>query len=153
MKIILFTQFHRHILKNFVYFMICQPIEYQSLLIKILETYWVYHISGADTDHYRFMAKLPDVHEFQGDCAKIGDVRRLWHPYNISSIITHKFPATIIEVFHRLIGRVKDYPVMPYGLFTLFADPYNLGVSEVFKVVMIFSVQFMFSHFSALPLL
>jgi hypothetical protein len=70
-----------------------------------------------------------------------------------SSIIPHELSAAIVEIFHRLINGVKDYPVMPYGLFTLFADPYNLGVSEVFKVVMIFSVQFMFSHFSALLLL
>ena len=41
---------------------------------------------------------------------------------------------------------------MSYGLFTLFADPFNLGVAEVFKVVVVVCVQFMFSHLIA-PLL
>jgi integration host factor subunit beta len=42
---------------------------------------------------------------------------------------------------------------MPYGLFTLFADPFNLRISEIFKMVVVFCVQFMFSHFDALLLL
>jgi hypothetical protein len=69
-----------------------------------------------------------------------------------SSIITREFPTPIIEKFHRLINGVKDYPVMPYCFFALLANPFNFGVPEIFKMVMIICVQFMFPHFGALQI-
>ena len=66
------------------------------------------------------------------------------------SIIPHKFPAPIVEIFHRLIGRVENYPLMPYGLFALFVDPFNLSVPEVFKMFLATCVYFLCLHFIAL---
>jgi hypothetical protein len=73
--------------------------------------------------------------------------------HGISSIIPHELSATIIEIFQRLIHGVKDDPIVPDGLFTLFANPFNLRVPEIFKLVVIIRVKFMFSHFDALLLL
>jgi hypothetical protein len=67
-----------------------------------------------------------------------------------SSIIPHKLPTPIVEIFHRLISGVEYYPIVPYGLFTLFADPFNLGVPEIFKMVVVVCGKFMFPHFDAL---
>ena len=72
-------------------------------------------------------------------------------PYH-SRIIPHELSATIIEIFHRFINGVEDNPIVPYGLFTLYANPFNLGVPEIFKMVVIIGVQFMFPHFDALLL-
>jgi hypothetical protein len=79
--------------------------------------------------------------------------RQVSQLHHCSNIIPHELPATIIEIFHRLISGIKDYPVMPYGLFTMLADPFNLSVPEILKMVVIICVQFMFSHFDSLLLL
>ena len=42
---------------------------------------------------------------------------------------------------------------MPNRLFTLFTDPFNLGVADVFKMAVIICVQFMFSYLDALLLM
>jgi hypothetical protein len=70
-----------------------------------------------------------------------------------SSIIPQELSATIIEIVHGLIDSVKNNPIVPDGLFTLFTNPFNLGVPEVFKVIVIIGVQFMFPHFDASLLL
>jgi hypothetical protein len=70
-----------------------------------------------------------------------------------SGIVPNELAALIVEKFHGHINGVKNFPVMPNCLFALFTDPFNLGVAEVFKVVMIICLQFMLSHFIALLLL
>ena len=39
-----------------------------------------------------------------------------------------EFTAPIIEIFHGFIDGVKNDPIMPDGLLTLLADPFNLGI-------------------------
>jgi hypothetical protein len=83
----------------------------------------------------------------------VADSGGLFYLEDCSSIIPNELPTPIIEEFHGLIGGVKNDPVMPYGLFPLLADPFNLRVPEIFKLVMIICGKFMFSHFDALLLL
>jgi hypothetical protein len=66
--------------------------------------------------------------------------------YDDLDIVANELTALIIEKFHSLIYGVKDNPIVPDGLFTLVADPFNLGVPEIFKLVVIICVQFMLSH-------
>jgi hypothetical protein len=68
-------------------------------------------------------------------------------PFSISSIIAHGLSATIDEKFHRLVDGVKNYPVMPNGLFSLFADPLNLRIPEAFIEIVIIRVKLILSHF------
>ena len=73
------------------------------------------------------------------------DGKQVYQIVNIELLLRRHPPEAVIY-------GVKDYPVMPYGLFTLFADSFNLGIPKVFKMVVIIGVKFMFSHFDFLLL-
>ena len=53
--------------------------------------------------------------------------------YDDLGVVAYELTAPIIEKLHGFIDDVKNNPVMPDSLFTLFTNSFNMNTSEIVK--------------------